>query len=502
MLVRALREPWATPRDLAGIVRGVIDRDPAIGTAMARAAAAWPRRAPLAEIAGPAGMNAVAADPLLLAVLETGKVVGIELERFLTTLRAGLLELARVTSGHTDEVLRLCCALARQSVINEYVFDQSDDEQARVAELRREIDVALVSRQPLAALAVAILAAYVPLGGETVGALSKLSWPRSLTELLAELEREQSVAQRHRKAILPLSGIVDATSIAVARQYEENPYPRWVALPKLVRPRPIDDWFHQEFPSSGYRPIGKGSGLDVLIAGCGTGHHSILFAQSFPAPRVLAVDLSLSSLSYAREKSRAMGLDIEYAQADILELGALKRRFDIISASGVLHHLADPEQGWRVLLSLLRPNGGMHVGLYSEMAGRSIAAARDWLTARGFGTTPDEIRRARQHLIAAVADFPMLADVLRYPDFYATGECRDLLFHVQERRFTLPQIQAFLDANGLRLIGFNIGADVREEFQRRYPGQSTTDLSLWHDFETARPDTFRGMYQFWVQRRS
>jgi hypothetical protein len=43
---------------------------------------------------------------------------------------------------------------------------------------------------------------------------------------------------------------------------------------------------------------------------------------------------------------------------------------------------------------------------------------------------------------------------------------------------------------------------VREEFQRRYPGQSTTDLSLWHDFETALPDTFRGMYQFWVQRRS
>ena len=75
-------------------------------------------------------------------------------------------------------------------------------------------------------------------------------------------------------------------------------------------------------------------------------------------------------------------------------------------------------------------------------------------------------------------------------------------FTSRKRCFTLPHIQAFLDADGLRLIGFNIGADVREEFERRYPGQSTTDLRLWHDFETARPDTFQGMYQFWVQRRS
>jgi len=26
-----------------------------------------------------------------------------------------------------------------------------------------------------------------------------------------------------------------------------------------------------------------------------------------------------------------------------------------------------------------------------------------------------------------------------------------------------------------------------------------TDLESWHRFETANPDIFRGMYQFWVQ---
>lgn len=38
--------------------------------------------------------------------------------------------------------------------------------------------------------------------------------------------------------------------------------------------------------------------------------------------------------------------NIEYTQADILELGSLDKRFDIISSSGVLHSLAEPEHFW------------------------------------------------------------------------------------------------------------------------------------------------------------
>ena len=73
---------------------------------------------------------------------------------------------------------------------------------------------------------------------------------------------------------------------------------------------------------------------------------------------MLAVDLSLSSLGYAQRKAREMGLSgIEFAQADLLELGATGRSFDVVECSGVLHHMADPFAGWRMLLSLLRPGG-------------------------------------------------------------------------------------------------------------------------------------------------
>jgi SAM-dependent methyltransferase len=238
----------------------------------------------------------------------------------------------------------------------------------------------------------------------------------------------------------------------------------------------------------------------VLVAGCGTGHDSILFAQSFPGARVLAVDLSLASLCYAKQKTRAMGLEsVEYAQADILELGRLARTFDIISSGGVLHHLADPELGWRTLLPLLRPNGCMQIGLYSELARRNIVAAQAWLRVRGYSSSVEDIRRARQDL-AAAAHEPSLNDALRFPDFYTMSECRDLLFPSQESRFTIPQIQAFLDKNDLQFLGFTIDGHVRDQFSKRFSRQREANLRLWHQFEAENPDTFKGMYQFWVQK--
>ena len=52
--------------------------------------------------------------------------------------------------------------------------------------------------------------------------------------------------------------------------------------------------------------------------------HPIHIAQQFAGAQVLALDLSRASLAYARRKTSEMGLkQIEYAQADILNLGGL-----------------------------------------------------------------------------------------------------------------------------------------------------------------------------------
>ena len=89
--------------------------------------------------------------------------------------------------------------------------------------------------------------------------------------------------------------------------------------------------------------------------------------------------------------------------------------------------MADPLAGWRILLSLLRPGGLMHLAFYSDVGRGDVAAARMFIAERKFGATPDDIRRCRQELLATP-----LASVTRFTDFFTTSECRDLLFHVHE----------------------------------------------------------------------
>ena len=87
-------------------------------------------------------------------------------------------------------------------------------------------------------------------------------------------------------------------------------------------------------------------------------------------------------------------------------------------------------------------------------------------------------------------------------DFYSTSTLRDLLFHVQEHRFTIPQISAALDELGLAFMGFEFSDKIKmKDFKIAYPEDGAIyDLDKWHEYETQNPDLFVGMYQFWVQK--
>jgi SAM-dependent methyltransferase len=241
--------------------------------------------------------------------------------------------------------------------------------------------------------------------------------------------------------------------------------------------------------------------LDILIAGGGTGQESIEAAQQFPSARVLAVDLSLASLAYAERKAREMRVEnVDHAQADLSKLGSLGQRFDIIYSVGVLHHLADPIRGWRELVSLLAPDGRMLVGLYSERSRQDVVAARAFIAERGYASTAADIRRCRQDLMSFDGGAPFSRLASR-ADFYVTGECRDLLFHVEEHRFTIPEIARWLAAFDLRFDGFLLNEEVATRYRERYPDDpGMSNLDNWDCFEAAFPYAFSEMYIFWAQK--
>ena len=238
---------------------------------------------------------------------------------------------------------------------------------------------------------------------------------------------------------------------------------------------------------------------EILIAGCGTGQHSIRTAKRFKFSKVLAVDLSLSSLAYAKRKSEELKIgNIEYSQADILELGQIDKKFDIVESAGVLHHMNNPMAGWKVLTDCLKPGGLMKIGLYSEIARRDIVKIREEISQAGIGSSKIEIKSFRDMIARSDKDHHQ--QVLAFHDFYSVSELKDLLFHVQEHRFTIPLIQDHLDKLGLKFCGFE-SQNIVSHFQKTRKNKGDAyDLDKWQAYEEANPRTFAGMYQFWCQK--
>ncbi len=501
---RAIEQPWDLPTTFVSAGMALLKLTPAVGDCIARASQAWPARLDAQDLFGADGLGALAGDPLLHAMLVSMPLCSLDIERCLTMARQALLRAAVAGaevpgSGATG----FWCALARQCFINEYVYPLTDAESRMAGGLKDALAAALARGGDIPPLWPVAVAAYAPLMG-LPGAqrLLQRRWPDEVTAVLVQQVAEP-LAERQLGATIPLlTPIEGAVSLAVQNQYEENPYPRWVRVPPAGPRNRVGAELRQLFPLSRFQPSEMFENPELLIAGCGTGQHAILTAQRFHATRVLALDLSLASLSYAKRKTVEAGLSntIDYAQADLLRLGALGRRFDVIESVGVLHHLDDPWLGWRTLLSVLRPRGVMRLGFYSALARHGVVRARSLIARQSYPATPDGVRRCRQDL-AARDTGDGFGGVMASSDFYSVSACRDLLFNVQEHRLTLDGIAAFLREHGLNFLGFELHPSALAAYRQRFADDpAATDLGNWQVHEVDNPGTFLGMYQFWVQR--
>jgi tetratricopeptide (TPR) repeat protein/SAM-dependent methyltransferase len=493
LLGAALREPWSHPRLVARFAAAGLKNKGPVADAIAKMQPG--------EALSLSTLHALATDPLLAILLESTPVGDVELEALLTVARRGILALCDAPSQDVDSLLPFACSMARQCFINEYVFDLDAAEDADIQALRRRLaDICIAGSAPPPVL-VATVACYGPLNlqPEYQRLLERPS-SAALEAVLTQQVREPDAERLMAAAIPQLTSIKDTTSLAVQQQYEENPYPRWIKTMPRGQQVSFGDYLRKILPSARLNPIVR-TPVEVLVAGCGTGQQPMDLALRVSPARILAVDLSRASLGHAARKTAELGLsNIEYGQGDILRLRELGRRFDVILASGVLHHMAEPLAAWRALLDLLRPGGFMLLGLYSKLARSEVEAARRFIREHGFRPDAAGIRAARAALAALPDDSPIRFNLMA-PDFFSMSECRDLLFHVAEQCLTLPEIAPFIRETGLQFLGFQLSHETAGQYAAANPDDSTmTDLDRWHAFELARPHTFLGMYQFWVRR--
>jgi len=140
----------------------------------------------------------------------------------------------------------------------------------------------------------------------------------------------------------------------------------------------------------------------VLDAGCGIGRHAF-FAARYGAKDVVAMDLSAAVETAFRNIGRLPNAHV--IQADILAppfaRAAGKGAFDFIYSIGVLHHLPDPEAGFRSLVRCLRPGGTFFGWVYGYENNALVHRVIDPVRRRVTSRLPPPLRRRYWRLGAA-----------------------------------------------------------------------------------------------------
>ncbi|MEJ2014535.1 MAG: class I SAM-dependent methyltransferase [Limibacillus sp.] len=457
--------------------------------------------------------------PLVLNLLTGERIPYRETELLLAAFRRAFLEQALKGEG-LDAALwpgaeDFLAALACQCFINEYIYFETEVEKAGAERLLAGAGA------DAGAARLALLGCYRPLadlpfaddlpiadeGAESAAGLAALkqSAPgRSLLRLQLEEPRREAALRGTIESVTPVE---DATSQAVRAQYEANPYPRWMALPPLPETAlggGARGFLKRALPLAGPAVLPElPEHPSVLIAGCGTGRQALDIARRLPEAKITALDLSVSSLAYAKRKAEGAGVEnVSFVQGDLLALTETGGAgFDMIFCSGVLHHLAEPEAGLAAITSRLKPGGVMKLALYSREARAFLKPAREKLAALGLCADAEGIRQARFALFNLPEGDPARA-VTAWLDFYSLSDCRDALFHVQERDYHALELAEYLATQDLTFLGFQgLPRETAQAYRARFPQDpEARDLTNWAAFEPDHPLTFVAMYQFWVSR--
>jgi len=217
-------------------------------------------------------------------------------------------------------------------------------------------------------------------------------------------------------------------------------------------------------------PNGFFQGKRVLEAGSGMGRHTYYLSRL--AGSVVSIDLG-DAIRVTQRNTR--GLDnLALVQADIDDMPFAPGSFDFACSIGVLHHLPDPEAGFRKLVSMVRPGGTVHVYLYwaLEDAPRwkrallnAVRAFRRvtvrmpyplldkvaWVTAAGgYATFVLPYKYLSRHRATAglVREFPLQC-YAQYPFRVCYNDQFDRLSAPLEFRYTRAEVEAWFRRAGL-----------------------------------------------------
>ena len=438
---------------------------------------------------------------LFLLFLKKKLNTDLNLEIVLIKIRKEIIEvLFENKKNDLKKYLDFIIALSEQCWLNEYIFPKTQKE----IDLENRLFNKIEKDEKINELEISILSCFSSLK-KSNSIFKKLKNFKSDNKFFNQLILSQIIEplkeENLKKSIKNYKNINDEVSKKVKIQYEENPYPRWkccnINISQNYTKCINDDINPYVLPLNEkiYKP-------DVLIAGCGTGKHAIS-ASRYKDAKILAIDLSLSSLAYAKRKILDLNYkNFDFLAADILEIKNLGKKFDVIECVGTLHHMNKPLLGLEALLNLLKPNGFLKIGLYSKIAREPIINFRKNLLNNKSKKESNNIMLLRKEIIENRVNNKYFKKITNSKDFYSRSNLRDLLFHEQEHQFTISEIREIIENYKLEFLNFIITDPlIKLKYLKNFPNDiMQNSLTNWEKFETDNPNIFNGMYQFWLKK--
>ena len=239
---------------------------------------------------------------------------------------------------------------------------------------------------------------------------------------------------------------------AVRAQYE-----RW------IYPEPIDDLSKSALRDLGdpaflgraywpHRPPREN--LRILVAGCGP-NAAARYAYHHPRATVLGVDISDASLAHARTLKAKHALDnLSLQHCRVEDLRDPGDPFDLVDASGVLHHLPDPAAGLRALAGVLAPDGVVYLMLYGKYGRAGIYMAQELFRILRLEQSAEGVAAVKAALPAFPHDHPLRRCLAGANDLAFDAGVVDTFLHPVDRGYSIGDCLDLLEASGLALQGW------------------------------------------------